>query len=159
MKHLSLIFMFTLFPLNHCVYFNLTGIEKAKFDIAKLLENQHLVKKRTKRQAKLNYPLRNLYNHSPNNPQFTQLKKNLNQIIPARIINPNFIPNTRDILSHLRNQKLNDVQLVMSLTLLVQKFTARWLGKLICFDLKLQYLYYLYNCASVDIRTESKQLK
>ena len=93
----------------------MTGLEKAKFDIAKLLENQHLVKKRVKRQVKLNYPLTNQYNHHPKNPQFKQLMNQMNRIIPGRIVNPNFIRNTRDIVSNLRGQKLNDIQLNLKL--------------------------------------------
>ena len=89
-------------------------MEKVKFDIAKLIENQPTLKKRLKRQAqvKLNYPLTN---HHPKNPQFKHLMKQMNRIIPARIVNPDFIRNTQDILKNLRDQKLNDAKLNLKL--------------------------------------------
>lgn len=117
MKHLFIVTLFSILHLNYG-FQNLTGIEKAKFDIAKLLESQHLFKRRIKRQAqvKLDYPLTNHYiNHRPNNPQFKKLMKQMNTIIPAKIVNPDFIQSTQDILEDLRREKSNDVQLNLKL--------------------------------------------
>ena len=118
MRHLFIIVtLLSILYLNYgtAAFQNLTGLEKAKYDIAKLLESQHVFNRhRIKRQArvKLDYPLTHHYNtHRPNKPQFKKLMKQMNHIIPGRIINPDFIQSTKDILKDLRRQKLSDVQL------------------------------------------------
>ena len=114
MKHLFIVTLFSILHLNYGfkAFQNVTGIEKAKYDIAKLLEIQHVFKRRIKRQAqvKLDYPLTNNH-HRPKNPQFKKLMKQMNNIIPAQIVNPDFIQSTQNILKDLRSEKLNDVQL------------------------------------------------
>ena len=118
MKHLFIVTLFSILHLNYGfkAFQNMTGIEKAKYDIAKLLEIQHVFKRRIKRQAqvKLDYPLTNNH-HRPKNPQFKKLMKQMNNIIPARIVNPDFIQSTQNILKDLRSEKLNDVQLNLKL--------------------------------------------